>query len=279
MLGDGIRRDISTISDEERTLFVNAIRKLDVPLSIDPLSPYVYPNNAGNEAADAGGNITYWDMQEQIHKDAHFHGVDVHAGPAFTPWHRDLVNHLEKLIRQVEPRLSLHYWDWTTDPRVATADRVAILTGTAVGSPQGFLGSSSGNAGAPLADFESTEITGDASEGIPGDGVHDHIWRNMGPGPSPVAPDSTILGTADFVSFNAQLQGAHNSAHGYIGGTLSQQHFSFHDPMVFLLHSNMDRLWAMWQRQPGHQNRLNPATAYAPLVASAVHLTDEIAPW
>jgi len=30
-------------------------------------------------------------------------------------------------------RLSLHYWDWTTDPRVATADRVAILTGTAPG--------------------------------------------------------------------------------------------------------------------------------------------------
>jgi len=58
MLGDGIRRDISTISDEERTLFVNAIRKLD-----DPTSVFVYPNNPGNEAADSGGNITYWDMQ------------------------------------------------------------------------------------------------------------------------------------------------------------------------------------------------------------------------
>jgi len=276
MLGDGIRRDISTISDEERTLFVNAIRKLD-----DPTSVFVYPNNPGNEAADSGGNITYWDMQEQIHKDAHFHGVNVHSGPAFTPWHRDMVNHLESLIRKVEPRLSLHYWDWTTDPRVATADRVAILTGTAAGSPQGFMGSSSGNAGAPFADFESTEITGDPSEGIPGDGVHDHIWRGVAAGSSPVTPDSTILGQSDFTSFNSELQNAHNSAHGYIGGTIGggpfAAHFSFHDPMVFLLHSNMDRLWAMWQRQPGQQSRLNPATAYAPLPTS--DFTEEIAPW
>lgn len=114
MLGDGIRRDFATISDEERTLLVNALRQLD-----DPTSVFVYPNNLGHEAADASGNITYWDMQEQIHKDAHVHGSNVHFGPGFVPWHRVIVNRLEGLLRQVDPRLSLHYWDWTTDPRVA----------------------------------------------------------------------------------------------------------------------------------------------------------------
>jgi hypothetical protein len=167
-LGDGIRRDIATISDEERALFVAAIRQLD-----DPTSAFLYPNNAGNEAADASGKITYWDMQEQIHKDGHAHGIDVHVGPAFIPWHRALINHFEKLLRQADPRLSLHYWDWTTDPRIATGDRAALFTNV-------FMGSASGNAGPPLADFESTEITGDPVEGIPGDGVHDHIWRDVG---------------------------------------------------------------------------------------------------
>src|SRR5450631_2650948 len=118
MLGDGIRRNIATISDEERTLFIAAIRKLD-----DPTSAFVYGNNLGHEGADGSGNITYWDMQEQIHKDAHVHGIDVHAGPAFVPWHRDITNRLEGLLRMVDPRLSLHYWDRTTDPRIATADR------------------------------------------------------------------------------------------------------------------------------------------------------------
>jgi hypothetical protein len=286
-LGDGIRRNFATISDEERTLFVNAIRKLD-----DPTSGFVYGNNLGHEGADGSGNITYWDMQEQIHKDAHAHGIDVHGGPAFAPWHRDLVNRLEDLLRQVDPRLSLHYWDWTTDPRVATADRAALLTGTAAGSPQGAMGSSSGNAGVPFADFESTEITGDPVEGIPGDGVHDHIWRGVAAGPSPVPADSSILGdnvtiNIDFTNFNAALQSAHNSAHGYIGGTIGggpfAAHFSFHDPFVFLLHSNMDRLWATWQRMPGRQSRLNPATAYGTILADeslpANYFDEWVQPW
>ena len=57
--------------------------------------------------------------------------------------------------------------------------------------------------------------------------------------------------------------GAHGAAHGYIGGNLGDPHLSFRDPFVFLLHSNIDRLWAMWQRQPGFAaQRLDPAQVY-----------------
>ena len=35
----------------------------------------------------------------------------------------------------------------------------------------------------------------------------------------------------------------------YIGGNLSDPHISFRDPFVFLVHANVDRLWAMWQRK------------------------------
>jgi hypothetical protein len=56
--------------------------------------------------------------------------------------------------------------------------------------------------------------------------------------------------------------GAHGAAHSYIGGNLGDPHLSFRDPFVFLLHSNIDRLWAMWQRQPGHPERLDPAQVY-----------------
>src|ERR1700674_282789 len=56
--------------------------------------------------------------------------------------------------------------------------------------------------------------------------------------------------------------GAHGNAHSYIGGNLGDPHLSFRDPFVFFLHSNIDRLWAMWQRQPGHRERLDPAQVY-----------------
>lgn len=240
-LGDGIRRNIATITEEERNLFVAAIRQLDT-------SAFVYPNNLGHEGADSSGNITYWDMMEQIHKDGHAHGFDVHAGPAFIPWHRAIVNHFEELLRQVDPRLSLHYWDWTTDPRVGS---VVIL------GPTGFMGSASGEAGVPFQDFESSE-----------GGVHSLIWRNLAVGDPGIASDSTILGSPDFTAFESAAHSAHDTIHSsYIRGTIGQAHYSFHDPFVFLLHSNLDRLWATWQRMPGHPERLDtsidPATGTA----------------
>lgn len=245
-LGDGIRRNIAQISTEERNLFVAAIRQMD-----NPASSFVFPNNFGNEAADASGNITYWDMMEQIHKDGHAHGLDVHAGPAFIPWHRAIVNHMEELLRQVDPRLSLHYWDWTTDPRVATADSVAIL------GPGGFMGSDNGDAGVPFQDFESTE-----------GGGHSMIWRNLASGAPAIDSDATILAATNFTDFENLAHNAHDTVHSaYIRGTIGQSHYSFHDPFVFLLHSNLDRLWATWQRMPGHADRLDtsidPATGTA----------------
>jgi hypothetical protein len=56
--------------------------------------------------------------------------------------------------------------------------------------------------------------------------------------------------------------GAHGEAHSYIGGNLGDPHLSFRDPFVFFLHSNIDRLWAMWQRDPAHPERLDPAQVY-----------------
>ena len=108
-LGDGIRRDIAKISDAERARFIDAIVKLDTAKS--------FPDG-----------VSYWDKQEDIHKNAHFNGVDVHAGPAFIPWHRVIVNRLEQLLREVDPALSLHYWDWTTDPRSTAGGRAALFT-------------------------------------------------------------------------------------------------------------------------------------------------------
>ena|SRR3989442_11038019 len=72
------------------------------------------------------------------------HGADVHRGPAFLPWHRELCNRLEALLREVDLGLSLHYWDWTTDPHPTLF--VAK-----------FMGNANGNAGFPLQNFESTE--------------------------------------------------------------------------------------------------------------------------
>ena len=71
-IGDGIRRNIATISQAERDRFRDAILQLDMTK--------IYPDG-----------VSYWDKQDQIHQATHVHG-----GPSFLPWHRELCNRFEK---------------------------------------------------------------------------------------------------------------------------------------------------------------------------------------
>jgi hypothetical protein len=63
-LGDGIRRDVATVSEEERNRLRDAFIKLDTKKFFSD-------------------KVSHWDKQEQVHKDAHAAGQDVHVGAAF----------------------------------------------------------------------------------------------------------------------------------------------------------------------------------------------------
>jgi len=251
-LGDGIRRNIALVSDTERTRFINAILKMDT-------------------AKTFADGVSYWDKQEEIHKNGHATGLAVHGGIEFIPWHRALCNHFEDLLREVDPELSLHYWDWTTDPRVAASGGAALFTDV-------FMDNANAEVSHLLQNFESTE-----------GGSHPKIWRNVGAtavkgdGTPNLQNDADMLnGANDFATIASRLTSAHdNTAHSYIGGTISQPHYSFHDPFVFLLHSNLDRLWAKWQTDPAHPERLTPAGAFSgvsPSDASSL-ANDNVDPW
>jgi hypothetical protein len=56
------------------------------------------------------------------------------------------------------------------------------------------------------------------------------------------------------------LEQLHNDAHLYYAAV--SPHFAFRDPFAFLLHSNIDRIYAQWQTDPMHPERLNPDTVY-----------------
>ena len=81
------------------------------------------------------------------------------------------------------------------------------------------------------------------------------------------AQENTVLAQLVFdaqgapgTSFRVELEQLHNRAHGYYANI--SPHDAFRDPFVFLLHSNVDRIYAQWQTDPAHPARLDPNTVY-----------------
>src|SRR5919106_4979513 len=135
-LGDGIRRNIASVDPMERAMLREAFIELNNRL---------YP---GSRDDAVPGGVTWWFKQDEIHQATHVHG-----GPEFLPWHREIVNRLEEMLRQLNPRLSLHYWDWTQDPRaIPNANLGGGTTGTLnlfTSDFMGYGGSSSAAIGEP----------------------------------------------------------------------------------------------------------------------------------
>jgi Common central domain of tyrosinase len=225
-LGDGIRRDIRTISAAERKRFKNAL------LVVQGTHPFDAFEEMGSTGCAGFGER---DLTQ---------ATRMHHGAEFLPWHRALCNRFERMLRGVDPELSLHYWDWNEDPH-------ELFTPT-------FM-----NAGAD-GPFEGL--------------VYQHSW---------MPEDSAIVGAESFEAMRTLLERKHDVAHFvYFGGTFVNAHISFHDPCAFLLHSNVDRLFAMWQAQPGHAWRLDPEQVFgreAPALRSVlVGLSSSrrsLAPW
>lgn len=238
-----VRRNVAHLTATEREEFAQALRDVDL------------------HAYDDG--VSYWDKQDQIHE-----GTHNHQGNSFVPWHRELVNRFEKLIQQVNPDMALHYWDWTQDPRAADDGQggtVNLCTDTTFGTANGMVAGTLG----PLHNGGST--TGARPTfGGPFTLPPAAITRGCAAGAPGVASDSTILSSSDgqaraqqWTAFRRELERWHNAVHGYFGsGNIFDPHTAFEDPFVFLLHANVDRLFAMWQTMPGEDWRLDPDLVY-----------------
>lgn len=125
--GDKIRRNIASVDPSERTLFIDALKQLND-------NNHKFPGDRNDKPASGG--VTFWFKQDEIHQATH-----VHNGPEFLPWHRELLNRFEEMLRGINPNLSLYYWDWTQDPRkISNANLGEGRTGDLNLFTEGFMG-------------------------------------------------------------------------------------------------------------------------------------------
>jgi hypothetical protein len=243
-LGDGIRRNIKDIEPTERLLLIDAIKKLNTKF---------FP---GSRTDSPPGGVSWWFKQDEIHQ-----GTHVHHGPEFIPWHRELVNRMEDLLRQINPQLSLHYWNWTEDPRNLPN---ANIGGGATGSLNLFTSTLFGYGGSASASIGEPWLS--AGFYVPG-AVNDRIVTDNPADPcSDVfrdingSDDDGVLNSLDFHDMREAMEAIHDNMHGFVN--MGNPHISFRDPFVFMLHSNVDRLFARWQTDTAVTDRLKPEFVY-----------------
>jgi tyrosinase len=273
-----------------------------------------FPSGATTTALGLAGTaqpLSTWDLFVLWHGRAAAVEVmtgrgSIHRGPVFCPWHRWMLLLLEANIARIlsQPNFALPYWDWGADgsrPRSQQASRPIFKQNTFGGG----TGTSSGSppAAAPVPDgpFGSTStFVVRVADGPNGPrSVNRPLRRRLGvltrlPTPAEVTA-MLALTPYDSSPFDSRqstggmrnrLEGwgpdtpqspaphAHNQVHVFIGGDM-ELGTSPNDPLFYLNHANVDRIWAAWQQK----NANLPATQRYPTgtaVPTGHRLTDQL---
>lgn len=155
-------------------------------------------------------NGTY-DQFVRIHSEGRhrMHGWTEVGTQRFLPWHRAYLIIFERELRNINPSLSIPYWDWVAD-------------------------------GGALRGFSNAEWSGlwrrtPANERGTLPFTEDEIQR--------------ILRQTNYTDFTTALEsGGHNRGHVWVGGDMATM-ASPTDPAFWFHHAQVDHIWALWQRK------------------------------
>ncbi|HVF58410.1 MAG TPA: tyrosinase family protein [Thermoanaerobaculia bacterium] len=215
-----IRRSIATLTPAQITTLRNGVSAMKSLAATDPTS-WIYQANIHGTLDPPGP--TAWNSCQHY---THF----------FLSWHRMYLYFFERILRKAsgDPNFNLPYWNYS-DP---------------LQRPLPLPFRSPANATNPLWVNERAPGINSGAQ-LPNSAVGFSIafsYFNFS------TPTNTTL------SFSRQLEGTpHGAVHGGIGGStgfMSSFEFAARDPIFWLHHGNIDRLWNRWLQQGG--GRTNP---------------------
>jgi tyrosinase len=184
-----------------------------------------------------------------------------HSGPVFAPWHRFMLLLFELQLQRVlsDNTVGLPYWDWAADGALSAAGQSAAALWQDTGI---------GGTGQPVADGPFTtagfrvKIQSNALGNL--QTTDRGLYRELGQDPNaPTLPTpatqlttlkQTRYDTSPWdrtsASFRNRLEGwspfgMHNRVHVWVGGDMGPA-TSPNDPVFYLNHCNVDRIWEAW---------------------------------
>jgi tyrosinase len=204
-----------------------------------------------------------------------------HSGPAFLPWHRLMLMLFELQLQRVldDDTVGLPYWDWAADGDLPSAQQAQALLW---GDTTGIGGSGTPVPGGPFQPGAfRVEIDSDATGRLRA--TDRGLSRTLGADTDslPTTDDVTaVLGDDTYdraewdrrsLAFRNRVEGwrpngprLHNRVHFWVGGDMAPA-TSPNDPVFYLNHCNVDRIWEAWMVRHG-RTYAPPATASADLL-------------
>lgn len=247
----GVRKNQATLAAEEKARFVAAVLQLK-----------------------AEG---IYDRYVAMHRDAmNLPRMVAHRSPVFLPWHREFIRRFELELQRVDASVSIPYWDSSVDRTPAASLWRADFMGG-----DGEAGSQRVTTG-PFAFYTGrwTITVGSAGDSGPA------LRRALGQGdplPRPAEVNAVLArvpyDSAPWSDTSAGFRSAleetpHNIGHRWVGGSMLTA-TSPNDPVFFLHHANIDRLWSRWQDLHMGERFYLPTTGGA----LGLNANDPMLPW
>ena len=163
-----------------------------------------------------------------IHADMS-HRMHSNMGPMgtqrFLPWHRIYLHDLEQMLQTHDPKITIPYWDWANDQSIPPWLQNFTPTVWVNGNPVSVV-------------RQPGALRPSLPDQIDVDKVEAQTTFTAFTDPVPQQPYG--------------LEGLHNFVHVWIGGTMASIPTAPADPIFWLNHANVDRLWDLWQKKnPG----------------------------
>lgn len=243
-----VRKDASALTPDERDRFIAAFALL---------------NNRGDGPFRAFRDMHVREASEEAHFEA-----------GFLPWHRAYLLDLERSLQAIDPSVALPYWRFDRpapaifDPDFLGETRPTGMVRFAASNPLQFWATDGRTGVMRTPAFDTASEAARTDTGVP-------VFTEE---------ETLLLGDRagnryrDFVGMERQPHGA---AHVCFDGFISDIPTAAKDPLFFLLHANVDRLWAKWQWLHG---RFDPALAASyvrptPRRRIGHNLADTMWPW
>jgi tyrosinase len=157
--------------------------------------------------------------------DIHHENHAQHTNARLLPWHRVYLYLFEEALHNYHPDVCIPYWDWN---QAGQQQIPAWLSGVH-----------------PTVQTPTRTINVTRSPGA-------ESWLA-----STVSSVPTALAKTNYGDFSSPINGIHGGVHIWVGGTMSDASVSPADPIFWLHHANLDRLWWKWY-QSAAGNQQNP---------------------